>query len=36
VLDAHRTLMALNDDNRERFRDLVATLEHVTPISAAS
>ena len=27
VLTAHRTLMALNDDNRERFQDLVATLE---------
>ena len=27
VLAAHRTLMALNDDNRERFQDLVSTLE---------
>ena len=27
VLSAHRTLMAMNDDNRERFQDLVATLE---------
>ena len=27
VLTAHRTLMAMNDDNRERFQDLVATLE---------
>ena len=27
VLAAHRTLMALNDDNREEFEDLVATLE---------
>ena len=27
VLASHRTLMAMNDDNRERFEDLVATLE---------
>ncbi len=27
VLAAHRTLMAMNDDNHERFQDLVATLE---------
>lgn len=27
VLDAHRTLMALNDSNRECFRDLVVALE---------
>lgn len=27
VLAAHRALMALNDDNRERFEDLVASLE---------
>ena len=27
VLTAHRNLMAMNDDNRERFQDLVATLE---------
>lgn len=27
VLAAHRTLMKLNDDNREAFEDLVATLE---------
>ena len=30
VLQAHRNLMALSDDNRERFRDLVATLEAST------
>ena len=27
VLTAHRNLMAMNDENRERFEDLVATLE---------
>ena len=27
VLAAHRNLMAMNDENRERFQDLVATLE---------
>lgn len=27
VLDAHRVLMNLNDDNRESFRDLVSALE---------
>jgi anti-anti-sigma factor len=27
VLDAHRTLMAMNESNRETFQDLVATLE---------
>jgi len=27
VLDAHRTLMSMNDANREAFHDLVATLE---------
>lgn len=27
VLTAHRNLMAMNDENRERFQDLVATLE---------
>ena len=27
VLAAHRSLMAMNDENRERFQDLVATLE---------
>jgi anti-anti-sigma factor len=27
VIDAHRTLMAMNDDNRETFHDLVAVLE---------
>ena len=27
VLDAHRTLMAMNESNRESFQDLVATLE---------
>ncbi len=28
VLDAHRVLMDVSDDNRERFQDLVASLEH--------
>jgi hypothetical protein len=36
VLDAHRTLMALNDDNRSRFQNLVTTLEQAPPISAVS
>jgi anti-anti-sigma factor len=27
ILDAHRVLIGLNDDNREAFKDLVATLE---------
>ena len=27
VLDAHRTLMAMNESNRESFQELVATLE---------
>ena len=27
VLDAHRTLMAMNESNRDSFQDLVATLE---------
>ena len=36
VLEAHRTLMALNDDNRSRFQDLVSTLEQAPPISAVS
>jgi len=27
VLEAHRTLMAMNESNRETFQDLVATLE---------
>ena len=27
VLDAHRTLMAMNETNQESFQDLVATLE---------
>lgn len=27
VLDAHRTLMSMNETNREAFRDLVETLE---------
>ena len=27
VLDAHRTLMNVSDDNRDRFADLVSTLE---------
>lgn len=27
VIEAHRTLMAMNDDNRERFRDLMVALE---------
>lgn len=29
VLEAHRALMGLNESNREKFRDLVATLEAV-------
>jgi len=33
VLDAHRTLMGMNESNRETFQDLVATLEAV-PSSA--
>jgi len=32
VLDAHRTLMAMNEHNREAFHDLVATLEAETPL----
>ena len=35
VLDAHRVLMSLNDDNRKAFSDLVAQLEqnsHYTPL----
>lgn len=36
VLDAHRILMALNDENRSRFQDLVTTLEQAPPISAVS
>ena len=35
VLEAHRTLMALNSTNEARFRDLVATLEAATTLSAA-
>ena len=31
VLEAHRALMGLNESNREKFRDLVATLEAVEP-----
>lgn len=31
VLDAHRTLMSMNEQNRETFHDLVATLEADTP-----
>ena len=31
VLEAHRALMGLNESNREKFRDLVATLEAVGP-----
>ena len=27
VLDAHRTLMSLNESNRDTFHDLVAALE---------
>ena len=27
VLAAHRTLMAMNDDNADAFKDLVSTLE---------
>jgi anti-anti-sigma factor len=29
VLEAHRVLMGVSEDNRERFQDLVATLERV-------
>ncbi|MGD8418549.1 MAG: STAS domain-containing protein [Pseudomonadales bacterium] len=39
VLDAHRTLMSMNEANREAFHDLVATLEadeHAPPRRAAS
>ena len=32
VLEAHRTLMGLNESNKEAFRDLVATLEAAGPI----
>ena len=31
VLEAHRALMGLNESNKEKFRDLVATLEAVGP-----
>ncbi len=27
VLEAHRVLMSLNDENKDKFRDLVAALE---------
>ena len=36
VLDAHRTLMSLNDDNRKAFRDLVEQLEHYAETHATS
>lgn len=32
VLDAHRTLMQMNESNREAFQDLVATLESEAPL----
>ena len=32
VLEAHRTLMEMNDTNREAFQDLVATLEADAPV----
>ena len=32
VLDAHKTLMAMNETNREAFQDLVATLEAEAPV----
>ena len=28
VIEAHRVLMDLSDENRERFKDLIAVLEH--------
>jgi hypothetical protein len=28
VLEAHRTLMAMNERHRDRFRDVVVALEH--------
>jgi anti-anti-sigma factor len=31
VLEAHRVLMSLNENNREAFRDLVETLEAAAP-----
>ncbi len=31
VLEAHRTLMSMNETNREAFQDLVATLESEAP-----
>lgn len=31
VLEAHRVLMALNEDNREAFKDLVEALEAAAP-----
>ena len=33
VIEAHRALMGLNESNREKFRDLVATLEAVEPVN---
>ena len=32
VLEAHRTLMAMNEDNRQAFQDLVETLESESPL----
>ena len=32
VLAAHRTLMAMNEDNRQAFQDLVETLESESPL----
>ncbi|MCZ6890550.1 MAG: anti-anti-sigma factor, partial [Gammaproteobacteria bacterium] len=31
VLEAHQTLMGLNESNREAFKDLVSTLEAAAP-----
>lgn len=36
VLDAHKSLMALNDANAAAFRDLVATLEAEPPTAPAA
>ena len=32
VLEAHRTLMAMNENNRQAFQDLVETLESESPL----
>ncbi len=36
VLEAHRTLMGLSEENRACFKDLVETLEQTTPANQAS